>query len=239
MSRVLWYESVASTMTEAARLLAEGAPSGTVVAARAQTAGQGRHGRHWISKPGDGLYATFLYRLNMNAAGIPCLTLAMGLAAAEALTNLSGASFDIRWPNDILWQGKKVCGILARLEDAAVTVGVGINLRQHEFPPDLRTPAVSLWQITGRDFTPEQALEPLIASMDDYIRVLEEQGREAIIRLFGQASSYVSGRRVLVDLDGRTIKGITAGLDEFGFLRVQKEDGHIETVLAGGVRPWE
>jgi BirA family biotin operon repressor/biotin-[acetyl-CoA-carboxylase] ligase len=239
MSRVLWYESLDSTMTEAARLAREGAASGTVVAAREQTAGQGRHGRHWISKPGDGLYATFLYRLNIDAAGIPCLTLAMGLAVAEALTNLTGASFDIRWPNDILWQGKKVCGILARLEDTAVTGGVGINLTQRDFPNDLRTPAASLWQITRRDFTPEQALEPLLSSMDDHIRVLEVQGREAIIRLFSQASSFVSNRRVQVDLDGRTIKGITAGLDEFGFLRVQKEDGRIETVLAGGVRPWE
>lgn len=239
MSRVLWFDSLDSTMTEAARLAREGAPSGTVVVAREQRAGQGRHGRHWISKPGDGLYATFLYRLQMDAAGIPCLTLAMALAVAEALTNLTGASFDIRWPNDVLWQGKKCCGILARLEDSAVTGGVGINLNQRQFPEDLRTPAASLWQITDREFTPEEALGPLIASMDDYIRVLEQQGREAIIRLFGQASSYVSGRRVQVDLDGRTIKGITAGLDEYGFLRVQKEDGQYETVLAGGVRPWE
>ncbi len=239
MSRVLWYERLDSTMTEAVRLVREGAPSGTVVAAREQTAGQGRHGRQWISKPGDGLYATFLYRLNMDAAGIPCLTLAMGLAAAEALTNLTRTSFDIRWPNDILWREKKCCGILARLEESTVTGGVGINLTQRDFPEGLRTPAVSLWQICQRDFTAEEALEPLIVAMDEYIRVLVEEGREAIIRLFGQASSYVSGRRVQVDLDGRTIKGITAGLDEFGFLRVRTEDGRVETVLAGGVRPWE
>jgi BirA family transcriptional regulator, biotin operon repressor / biotin---[acetyl-CoA-carboxylase] ligase len=232
MSRVLWYERLESTMTEAARLVREGAPSGTVVVAREQTAGQGRHGRQWISKPGEGLYATFLYRLKMDSAGIPCLTLAMGLAAAEALTNLTRASFDIRWPNDILWREKKCCGILARLEESAVTGGIGINLTQREFPEGLRTPAVSLWQICQRDFTAEEALAPLIVAMDEYIRVLEEEGREAIVRLFGQASSYVSGRRVQVDLDGRTIKGITAGLDEFGF-------GRVETVLAGGVRPWE
>lgn len=239
MSRVLWFDSLDSTMTEAARQVRAGAPSGTVVVAREQSAGQGRHGRQWLSGPDDGLYATFLYRLQLDASGIPSLTLAMGLAVAEALTQLCALPFDIRWPNDILWQGKKCCGILARWEEGAVLGGVGINLRQREFPDDLRTPAVSLWQACGRDISPETALEALMPKMDDFVQLLEEQGREAIIRLFGQASSYVAGRRVQVDLDGRTIKGITAGLDEYGFLRVQKEDGHIETVLAGGVRPWE
>lgn len=239
MSRVLWFDSLDSTMTEAARQARAGAPSGTVVVAREQSAGQGRHGRQWLSGPGDGLYATFLYRLQLDASGIPSLTLAMGLAVAEALTQLCALPFDIRWPNDILWQGKKCCGILARWEEGAVLGGVGINLRQREFPDDLRTPAVSLWQACGRDISPETALEALMPKMDDFVQLLEEQGREAIIRLFGQASSYVAGRRVQVDLDGRTIKGITAGLDEYGFLRVQKEDGRIETVLAGGVRPWE
>lgn len=239
MSRVLWFDSLDSTMTEAARQVRAGAPSGTVVVAREQSAGQGRHGRQWLSGPGDGLYATFLYRLQLDASGIPCLTLAMGLAVAEALTQLCALPFDIRWPNDILWQGKKCCGILARWEEGAVLGGVGINLRQREFPDDLRTPAVSLWQVCGREISPENALEALMPKMDDFVQLLEEQGREAIIRLFGQASSYAAGRRVQVDLDGRTIKGITAGLDEYGFLRVQKEDGHIETVLAGGVRPWE
>jgi len=210
-----------------------------VVAAREQTAGQGRQGREWISRPGEGLYATFLYRLRANAADIPCLTLALGLATAEALAGLTRASFDIRWPNDILWQNRKCCGILARLEDTAVLGGIGVNLTQREFPPGLRTPAASLWQVCGREFLPEEALDALIPALDEYIRVFEESGREAIIRLFGQASSYVTGRRVQVDLDGRTIKGITAGLDEFGFLIVDREDGRRETVLAGGVRPWE
>jgi BirA family biotin operon repressor/biotin-[acetyl-CoA-carboxylase] ligase len=226
-------------MIEAARLAREGAPSGTVVAAREQSAGQGRQGRQWLSAPGDGLYASFLYRLQVGPAEIPALTLAMGLAVAEALTQLTGASYDIRWPNDILWQGRKCCGILARLEDGAVVVGVGVNLRQREFPAGLRTPAASLWQVTGREFTPEQVLDLLLPAMDEFIRLYEAEGREPVLRLFAQASSYVTGRRVQVDLDERVITGVTDGLDTFGFLRVRRDDGVRETVLTGSVRPLE
>ncbi len=239
MTRVRWYERLDSTMTEAARLVREGEASGIVVAAREQTAGQGRQGRQWLSGAGEGLYATFVYRVRAGAQDVPCLTLAFGLAAAEAMTAVCRESFDIRWPNDVLWRGRKCCGILARLEEEAVLVGVGINLRQREFPEELRTPAVSLWQASGRELSAEEMLEALLPAMDGHVRLYEERGREAVIRLFMQASSYAVGRRVIVDLDGRTLTGVTAGLDEHGFLLVDKEDGTRETVLAGGVRPWE
>jgi BirA family biotin operon repressor/biotin-[acetyl-CoA-carboxylase] ligase len=226
-------------MNEAARLARANAPSGSIVAALEQTAGQGRHGHSWLSTKGDGLYCTFLYRLAAQAADVSCLTLAFGLATSEALSHLTGEHFDIRWPNDILFNGRKCCGILARLEGEAVLAGIGINLMQESFPDGLRTPAVSLRQITGRTFHPQETLEALIPVMDAYVQLFTSEGREPVLRLFGQASSYVQGRRVQVDLDDRTIRGITCGLDAYGFLRVETESGQRETIVSGSVRPWE
>ncbi len=229
MSEVFWHEELPSTMIEAARLAAENAPHGTVVAARKQTAGQGRQGREWISAASEGLYCTFILR----QAQPPVVTLALGLAVVEALTPIVGAGLDIRWPNDVLWHGKKLCGILARLEHGAVLAGIGINLNQTQFPAGLRTPATSLKLATGRDFSPGDVLESLRAPVEQ----LTCLDREMILQLFAQASSYVSGRRVRVDLDGPMLEGTTDGLDEFGFLRIRKEDGSRETVYAGSVRP--
>lgn len=233
MSEIYWHDNLPSTMLEAARLASEGAPNGTVVAAVEQTAGQGRQGREWFSAPGDGLYCTFILRRQVDAADVPSTTLALGLAVVEALSSITGPGLDIRWPNDILWRSQKVCGILARLEQGAVLAGIGINLNQESFPSGLRTPATSLKLITGQAHDAREVLNLLFAPVEQFTSL----GRDAVLRLFGQASSYVSGRRVVVDLDGNILEGVTDGLDEFGFLKIRKENGTRETVYAGSVRP--
>jgi BirA family biotin operon repressor/biotin-[acetyl-CoA-carboxylase] ligase len=220
-------------MTEAARLAAEGAEHGTVVAALEQTAGQGRQGREWLSMKGDGLYCTFILRFDVSASDLPCVTLGLGLAVVDALAPLVAAPLDIRWPNDILCDGKKLCGILARLEYGAVLAGIGVNLNQTSFPAGLRTPATSLRLLEGKVFPPQDVL----ALLEAPVAACMQAGREGVLRLFAQASSYVFGRRVQVDLDGTILEGVTDGLDEFGFLRIRKEDGTRQTVYAGSVRP--
>jgi len=235
MSEVYWHDTLSSTMTEAARLAAEGAPTGTVVAASEQTAGQGRQGREWLSAPGDGLYCTFILRREVEASDLPSTTLALGLAVVEALQPIVGAGLDIRWPNDVLWRGKKVCGILARLESGAVLAGIGVNLNQLTFPEGLRTPATSLHLISGK----AHEARDVLARLQEPIEHFTSLGRDAVLRLFSQASSYVSGRRVRVDLDGPMLEGVTDGLDEFGFLKIRKENGTSETVYAGSVRPFD
>ncbi len=233
MGEVVWHDSLPSTMQEASRMASAGAASGTVVAAREQTDGQGRQGRQWLSHAGDGLYCTFILRLDAKPADLPCVTLALGLAVVEAVSALTGLRLNIRWPNDILWETKKLCGILARLEHGAVLAGIGVNLNQLAFPEGLSTPAASLRMATGASWEAETILESLRAPVESYVKL----EREAVLRLFTQGSSYVSGRRVSVDSDGHMLYGVTDGLDEFGFLRIRKDDGKRETVLAGGVRP--
>jgi len=238
MSAIFWHDELPSTMSEAARLAASGAPHGTVVAARRQTAGQGRHGKRWASEADAGLYFTQIMRLKAAVPDLPVVTLALGLAVAEALTAVSGLPMDIRWPNDILLRERKVSGILTQFEEGAVLAGIGVNLNQRAFPEELESIATSLWMASGWDYEPAKVLEEILGKIELHIGLLDREGRGPILRLFEQSSSYAMGRRVEVDMGGRVVRGVTHGLDESGFLRLRKEDGMYELVLAGGVRPW-
>src|SRR5215208_5051047 len=120
------FECVDSTMIRAAELAASGAPDGTVVVAREQTSGQGRLGRNWHSEPGSGLYLTQILRPRVDPARLPVITLALGLATAEAITKSAGVAVDLRWPNDVLIGAKKCAGILAQLADGVLLAGIGI-----------------------------------------------------------------------------------------------------------------
>ncbi|MCS6953545.1 MAG: biotin--[acetyl-CoA-carboxylase] ligase [Bryobacterales bacterium] len=235
---ILWRETTGSTMTEAARLAAEGCPSGTVVGADEQTAGQGRLGRSWHSEKATGLYVSIVLRLPLEPVGLPVLTLALGLAAAEAITRVTGIPCDLRWPNDVLVGGKKCAGILVQLLDqGAVVAGIGINVNQTRFPPELEPIATSLRLATGREYSREPLLIALLAAVDSFVKILLDEGPETILRLFSQASSYVVNRRVAVDQGERTLTGVTEGLDPSGFLILRREDGTRTLIVAGGVRP--
>lgn len=132
--RIEWHERIDSTMTEAARLAAAGAPSGTVIGAEEQTAGQGRHGRSWHSEPGSGLYVSIILRRQFTPTTLPVVTLALGLAVTEAILKATDLACDLRWPNDVLIQSKKCAGILTRLEGSAIIAGIGMNVNHSRFP---------------------------------------------------------------------------------------------------------
>jgi BirA family biotin operon repressor/biotin-[acetyl-CoA-carboxylase] ligase len=225
-------------MQEAAALAAQGHPHGTAVVADEQTAGIGRHGHSWHSEPGSGLYCSIILRLPIAADSLPIVTLALGLAAAEAISETTGLAADIRWPNDIMIGGKKAAGILVQLVDHAAIAGIGINVNHAAFPDELAGEATSLRLATNRTHDRENLLTCLLASVDRVCEVLTGPGgRAAILKMFSDASSYATGKRVTVDLGDRSIYGVTAGLNDAGFLLVRKPDASIETVIAGGVRP--
>jgi len=243
--RVEWHAIIGSTMTEASRLAAAGAPSGTVVGAEEQTAGQGRHGRSWHSEPGSGLYVSIILRRQFNAATLPVVTLALGLAAQEAILKATTLACDLRWPNDVLLTSKKsegkCAGILTQLEasahSSAIIAGIGINVNHSSFPAELSRIATSLRIASGRVQSRERLLLELLASVDTYCDLLETEGREPVIAMFARASSYVSGRRVCVDQNGSVLRGTTAGLNDSGFLILRGDDGSNNLIVAGGVRP--
>jgi BirA family biotin operon repressor/biotin-[acetyl-CoA-carboxylase] ligase len=218
---IIYFDSIDSTQ----RIAAASEP-GTIVLADRQLAGQGRHGHTWHSEPGNGIYCSLVLPPS------PVLTLALGIAAAEAIAQTTGIACDLRWPNDLMLDNRKTAGILVQLVNGMAIAGIGINVNQTEFPEDLGHLAISLRQHAGRAFAREEILLALFPAIDSLIA----EDTETILRLFTHASSYVAGRRVTVDQPGGPITGTTAGLDPAGFLIVRQDNGTNTVILAGGVR---
>jgi BirA family biotin operon repressor/biotin-[acetyl-CoA-carboxylase] ligase len=218
---IIHYPRIDSTMQAA-----EGLEVGAIVLADEQTSGQGRHGHAWHSEAGAGIYTSIVLKPT------PLLTLALGLATAEAITQASGVVCDLRWPNDVMSGTKKLAGILVQLVDGAAVAGIGINVNQTSFPAELAGQAASLRMVRGREVSPTGVFVALLRAVDTFIA----EPPEAILRLFTHASSFVTGRRVTVDMPDGAITGATAGLNSDGFLIVRKDDGTDTLVIAGGVR---
>jgi BirA family biotin operon repressor/biotin-[acetyl-CoA-carboxylase] ligase len=215
--RIDYYPAIDSTMRAAV-----GLEPGSVVLADRQTAGQGRHGRRWHSEPASGIYCSIVLK------PVPALTLALGLATADAIKRATGMVCDLRWPNDVMLAGKKVAGILVRNAIA----GIGINVNHTSFPPHLASEATSLRLHTNAPVSSTGILLHLLPAIDAFVGL----DKDTILRLFALASSYAAGRRVTVDQPDGIIEGTTAGLDPAGFLIVRKDDGTDTLILAGGVR---
>jgi BirA family biotin operon repressor/biotin-[acetyl-CoA-carboxylase] ligase len=215
---------------------AAGRPAGSIVVAGEQTAGQGRHGHEWHSEAGAGLYCSMVLDLPLPPAEMAAATLALGVAAAEAIERVGGLRCDLRWPNDVMLGDRKVAGILVQFSGTFPVAGIGINVNHSSFPPGLAESATSLRLETGREFALEELLEALVAEADRACALLVANGRQAVIDRFTAASSYARGKRVEVAMAEGTVAGVTAGLDASGFLRLRRDDGRETLVLAGGVR---
>jgi BirA family biotin operon repressor/biotin-[acetyl-CoA-carboxylase] ligase len=230
---IYWHETIDSTMLAAQSLARAGCPHGTAVVADFQSAGVGRYGRHWHSPRGAGLYVTVVLRPSRRLDALPILTLAVGLAARQAIAETCALECDLRWPNDVLANGRKCAGILLQLDGAAVLAGVGVNVNHTEFPADIAATATSLRLVTGRAHRRDDLLASLLAGIDHFTSLDDD----AILARFADASSYVHGRRVRVDQGDRVVTGVTDGLDASGFLILRDDDGRTSLIMAGGVRP--
>lgn len=228
---VFHFDSLPTTMLEAASLARQGYRPGTLVVADEQTAGQGRHGHLWHSEHGAGVYMSIVLEPD------PALTLALGLAVAEAIPLVCPLACDLRWPNDVLVGEKKVAGILVQSYGEVAVAGIGVNVNHRAFPPQLAHTATSLKIETGREYSRQDLVIEIARSVDTYCRILKVRGKAEIFEIFTRFSTYVTGKRVQVEQEGRIFRGVTAGLDASGFLLVRREDGSLVTVIAGGVRP--
>lgn len=236
------YFRVSSTNTLAMQAAADGEPEGAVFFAEEQTAGRGRGGHTWSSEPSVGVYCSSILRPPLAPADVLVMSLIAGLAVSSAVEDVTGVRPDLRWPNDVLFGDRKFCGILTELNAEAtsvrhVVVGIGINVNQTTFADELKPIATSIALETGRSWSRVDLAAALLKSLDREYRALLQDpagARTSVFRRFTERSSYVSGADVHVDENGG-YTGITAGLDERGFLRVRTEIG-MRTVLSGGVR---
>jgi BirA family transcriptional regulator, biotin operon repressor / biotin---[acetyl-CoA-carboxylase] ligase len=237
--------TTASTNSDALAAARSAAPHGSVYFSDEQLAGRGRGDHGWISAAGEGLYVSVLLRPQFPAARLAFLPFAAGLAAGDAIRNVSGLDVDLRWPNDLLIGPRKTGGILVEanidskgLPHAVVpyaVVGIGINVHQRAFPPDLATPATSLDLETNRHIARQALLLALLKSLQQEALALanSDAAREITARV-EKASTWICGRNVEVH-GPQSCSGVTAGLDENGFLRVATAEGLV-TVQTGGLR---
>ena len=215
-------------------------PHGSVYFAEQQTAGRGRGDHRWESAAGHGLYVSVLLRFGLPAARLSLLPLAAGLAAIDAIRVASGLDVDLRWPNDLLIGGRKTGGILVESKTegdmlAFAVVGIGINVHQPGFSADLSTPATSLDLEANRQISRQALLVALLESLEREAHgLLESNAAVKIPARVEQASTWVRGRQVEVH-GPQACTGITAGLDDRGFLLV-KAGGGLIAVRSGGIR---
>lgn len=245
--QILRFDSLPSTNLEAAKRAIDGEPEGLCVVAREQTAGRGRLQRHWISPKDAGLYFSIILRPRFDQNLWPLLTLMAAVAVHDALLAACDLKTDIKWPNDILVNDKKLCGILAETVETslgrALVLGIGINLTGQAFPAELKDTATSVHAATHKISNPDVVLEALIIALQRHYEMLQSpHGAENIIREWSARSSYASGKRVRVSNGDEEIEGTTDGLDRDGALKVETDTGEVRTIRAGdvrGVRPSE
>jgi BirA family transcriptional regulator, biotin operon repressor / biotin---[acetyl-CoA-carboxylase] ligase len=235
------YYKVGSTNTVAMEAAATGAPEGSVFFAEQQIAGRGRGAHQWHSARSAGIYCSTVLRPNLPPSDVLLLALAAGLAVHAAVREVDAQlAPDLKWPNDVLLQGRKFCGILTEMTAEPtrvrhVVVGIGINVNQTSFPGELQDIATSLTMVTGTGYSRLQLAAALLKSLDREYRNLLAASRESILDRFLERSSTVRGSRVCVDENGG-YEGVTEGLDSRGFLQVRTADG-LRTVLSATVRP--
>jgi BirA family biotin operon repressor/biotin-[acetyl-CoA-carboxylase] ligase len=236
------YYRIGSTSSEAMQSASAGAPEGSVFVAEEQTAGRGRGAHQWDSAPSAGIYCSVVLRPVLPPSEALVLSLAAGLAVHTAVQQVDSRVVpDLKWPNDLLIEGKKFCGILTEMNAEVtrvryVVVGIGINVNQTQFPGDLQPIATSLRLASGTEWSRVELCAALLKSLGrEYRDLLGKPGaHESILTRFQERSSSARGRQVQVDENGG-FEGVTEGLDPRGFLQVRSAQG-MRTVLSGTVR---
>ena len=248
-SDVRWVDRTGSTNADAMALLRDGAPEGIVVVADHQTAGRGRRGRTWEAPAGAGLLASIV--LHPTAGVLDACTMAVAVAAAEAVHDVAGFAPRLKWPNDLVWPGdgsapdRKLAGILAeadRPSDVApeqrvgVVVGIGINVAWPvDRPPELADLAVAMNDVTQVAVDREELLVALLERLAGWYEPLVATGDAGPLRAAWRDRSATLGRRVRVDLGGEDLEGTAVDISDEGHLVVTTSDGEQVTVAAGDV----
>ena len=240
-SHLRHFFKIGSTNTAAMDAAAEGAPEGSVFLAEEQTSGRGRGANTWQSPRSTGIYCSVVLRPALPPSDVLVLSLAAGLAVKEAIQQIdSHVDVDLKWPNDVLIQRKKVCGILTEMNAEAtrvryIVIGMGINVNQSTFTKELD--ATSLRLATGSEWSRVELVGALLKSLHVEFKNLvdDPDARESILRRFTENSSWALGKKVRIQENGSAFEGISEGLDTRGFLQVRTNHG-VQTVLSGTVR---
>ena len=237
---LVYYDETDSTNTRAKALAEQGAPSGTLVVADSQMAGKGRRGRYWVSPHFTDIYMTLLLRPQIAPSCASMLTLTAALAVSEGIRLASGVETEIKWPNDIVYQGKKVCGILTEMSAELecihyVVVGIGINVNAESFPEDIAERATSLRIASGGRIVRSRLIAAVIKAFEGYYaRFTETEDLSLLVDEYNE-QLVNRNREVLVLTPAGDYCCISRGGNRLGELLVELEDGTVREVVSGEV----
>lgn len=233
--------STLSTQGDVLKLAEQGQAEGAVVIAEEQTGGRGRFGRQWFSPPGKGIWMSVLLRPDLPLQHTPQLTLLTGVAVCRAVRACSGADAGIKWPNDVLIDGRKVCGILleSTVEDHEVRyciagIGVDVNFDPEDYPEDLTTIATSLKMETGQSVDRTKLTAAILTELEQLYFLYQKEGFGVISALW-EALSVSMNREITVTNPHGVIEGKAIGLDPSGALIVEKHDGEHTLIISGEI----
>ena len=237
---VFYYDELASTNLQAKLDAENGAGEGTLIVADMQTAGRGRKGKGWSSPAGTNVYFTLILKPDYDVEQASMVTLVMGMAVAEGIRATCGVDARIKWPNDIVAGGRKLCGMLAEMSVERefihyVVVGVGINVKEQVFPEEIADTATSLWQECGRKVSRGQLIVNVMKAFEARYKVF--CGSRSLSGLVEEYNGMlVNKNREVRVLDPKgEFRGVSRGINEKGELLVELEDGSVTAVYAGEV----
>ncbi len=237
---ILYYDTIDSTSNEVKRQAENGAVEGTLVIAEEQTAGRGRRGKAWASPPGTGIWMSFLLKPQMEPGQAAMITIVAALACMSAIEQETGVSAQIKWPNDIVINGRKTTGILTEMSTELtyinyVVVGIGINANTDSFPEDISATATSLKQEIGSKVERSRIVAAFGHYFEQYYEEFAAAGNLSGLKEMYEKHLVNIGRKVTIIEKDIKITRTALGIDDEGELLVQDDQGNITTVRAGEV----
>lgn len=239
-ANVVCFDRTDSTNIQARKQAEAGAPHGTLVVAERQDGGKGRRGRGWESPSGVGIWMSILLRPQISSLSASMLTLVMALAAEKGIREAAGLKSQIKWPNDLVLNKKKICGILTEMsteltEIQHVVIGIGINVNQTEFPPEIATAATSLYLESGRRFQRSRIIAKIMKAFEEYYEVfVKTEDMSGLMEEYNKKLVNLGNQVCVLDPSGE-FRGISEGINKSGGLIVCLPDGTRTEVISGEV----
>ena len=236
------HSQIDSTNKRAKECAFDGAPEGMLILADEQTQGKGRLNRSWISPPGTGIWFSLILRPPIPPVDAPKITAMAGAAVVKAIERVTGLAAGIKWPNDIVLGGKKVCGILTEINAdldlihyVVVGIGLNVNMRPEDFPDEIRPIATSLRIEKGTVVNRNQMIQAILESMEEiYLEYIKDRDFRRVLEIC-KSRSVILGKQVRVLGLNEEFRGTAVDLDDDGSLLVKKDDGQVCKVLSGDV----
>ncbi len=237
---IRYYDRIDSTNQKARELAASGCPHGLLVLADEQFNGRGRLGRKWFSPGGSGVFMSVVLRPDLHPSHAQKLVIIGSLAVLRAVRAITGIDVKIKWPNDLVAEGKKVCGIMVEMNAEMdrinwAVMGIGLNVNTTEFPLEIIEQAASLKSITGTAYSRAQMVLTICHELEDlFIQLTENNDFPSIMEEYRE-SSIVTGKRVRVMQNHKSVEGEAKGFDDEGTLLLMMDDGSTEKIIAGDI----